>query len=147
MKVGVVGSGEYINKDIVLHKLNCLIDVKEDIIVSGRSPRNEGDNVDTWAEDWANKKCWNKPIIFPAEELNRKSFFLRNKKIALEVKKLMAFINRRQYKSGAWNTVSHFSKREDFNYANLIIYDQYGKLWRTDDLPSWLYSKIVIRVR
>ena len=134
------------------------INKKKDIIVSGHSPRNEKyrknengerkvyyDNVDIWAEDWANEKCWNNPIIFPAEELNRKEFFLRNKKIALEIKKLIVFMNRRQYKSGAWNTVSHFSKREDFNYANLIIYDQYGKLWRTDELPSWLKSKIIIR--
>lgn len=147
MKVGVVGSGEYTNKDIVLFKLEHMIKVEEDIIVSGRSPRNEGDNVDIWAEDWANEKCWKKPIIFPTNEFNRKEFFLRNKKIALEIKKLMAFINRRQYKSGAWNTISHFSKRDDFSYANLIIFDQFGKLWRTDELPLWLYSKIVVKPR
>lgn len=143
MKVGVVGSGEYINKDIVLHKLNCLIDVKEDIIVSGHSPRNKYNNVDIWAEDWANEFCQNEPIIHPAEEFNKKEFFLRNKKIAIEVEKLLVFINRHQFKSGAWNTVKHFINKKDFKYSDLIIYDQYGKLWRTDELPSWLYSKVV----
>lgn len=112
MLIGVIGSGEYTKKDIVLHKLNYLVDVKEDIIVSGRSPRNEGDNVDIWAEDWANENCWNKPSIHPANEFNKKEFFRRNKKIALEAKKLMVFINRRQYKSGAWNTISYFPKEK-----------------------------------
>ena len=151
MFIGVVGSGKYKNKDFIIKELEYIINPEIDIIVSGHSPRNpiikDGiliryDNVDIWAEDWAIEFCWNLPIIYETKEFNKKEFFKRNKSITYISNKLLVFINKGQFKSGAWNTVSHFIRKPNFNFSDLMIYNQFGKLWRTDKLPLWLNKKI-----
>jgi len=142
MKYGFIGSGMFVDKEYVIKKLHNMIDVTVDIIVSGHSPNNDYDNVDIWAEDWANEFCWNKPIIHPAKKNVKNKFFLRNVKIARDSDKLVCFINSGQYKSGTWNTISNFVRRVDFNFNNLIIYNQNRQLWRTDELPKWVLRKL-----
>ncbi len=151
MIYGFVGSGKFKDKDFVIKKLNDMIKPEVDIVVSGHSPRNpiykDGkivryDNVDIWSEDWAKEFCWTEPIIHPADKNNRKEYFKRNKKIAQDSDKLVCFINKGQYESGTWNTIGYFIRRPDFNFNNLIIYNEEGKLWKTDDLPKWVLGKM-----
>jgi len=151
MKLGVVGSGKFKDKNFVIKQISSRIDIKVDIIVSGHSPRNKRynkdnkeyyDNVDIWAEDWANEFCWNKPIIHPAKEFIKKEFFKRNKKIAQDSDKLLVFINKGQYKSGAWNTVGYFISKFNFNPNNLMIYNERHEQWCLDELPMWVRNRI-----
>lgn len=147
-KIGIVGSGKYKNKKFVIEILKNTISKENDIIVSGHSPRNKKynkhtkkyyyDNVDIWAEDWANEFCQNEPIIYPAEENTREEYFKRNKKISIDSEELKVFINKFQYQSGAWNTVKYFINKPDFNHNLLIIYDENGIKWYYDELPSWV---------
>jgi len=152
-KIGVIGSGEYKKKKIVIRKLEQLIDKQRDIIVSGHSPRNpifkDGiliryNNADIWSEDWAYVWCQNPPIIHPTKEFTRDGFFARNKLIALDSEELIVFINKHQYQSGAWNTVKYFLEKPDFDYNNLTIYDEFGKEFGIHDLPEWCQNKIKI---
>ena len=142
MKYGFIGSGKFKDRDFVIKKLNDIVNPEVDIIVSGHSPRNKCNNVDIWAEHWAYRYCWNKPIIHPADENNRKEYFRRNVNIAKDSDKLVCFINKGRYKSGTWNTICHFVRRPDFNFSNLIIYNEESKLWKTDDLPKWILRKM-----
>ena len=142
MKYGFVGSGEFKDKDYVIKKLNDMVNPEVDIVVSGHSPRNKGDNVDIWAEDWANEFCWTKPIIYQADDDNRREYFKRNKKVAQDSDKLVCFINKGQYKSGTWNTVGYFMMKPNFNFSRLIIYNEEHRLWRTNDLPMWVLKKM-----
>jgi len=151
IKYGVVGSGKYKDKKFVIEILENTISKEHDIIVSGHSPRNEKyddygkkyyNNVDNWAEDWANEFCWNKPIIHHAIEFTDTEFFRRNKKVARDSNKLIAFINRYQYISGTWNTIKYFINKLNFNYSNLIIYNEYHFIWNRLELPQWVRNKI-----
>jgi hypothetical protein len=153
MNVGFIGSGQYKNKKFVIETLEKTISKENDIIVSGHSPRNMifdihtrkyyYNNVDIWAEDWANEFCHNKPIIHPAVENNREEYFKRNNKISDDSDKINAFINRYQYQSGTWNTIKYFINKPKFNPANLIIYDENGLKWNYDELPSQIKNKII----
>lgn len=69
MNVGVIGSEKFRNKSFIFKKLEIWVSKDEDIIVSGHSPRRNYDNVDIWAEQWANFHCKKKPIIHPAQEM------------------------------------------------------------------------------
>jgi len=156
MKVGISGSGRYKNKKFVIETLENTISKEHDIIVSGRSPRNKKfdedgkkyyDNVDIWAEDWANEFCQNEPIIHPANEFTREEFYKRNKKIAIDSKELIAFINKYQYVSGSWNTIRYFIEKPNFDYDNLKIYNEYEELWHLSELPPWVRTKIKIKIK
>lgn len=135
--VGVVGSGAYRRKDIVISKLDeAWINVKYMVIVSGRSPRNKEDNVDIWAEEYARDNCDEDPIIYKPSAFTRDAFFERNKKIADKSDILFVFINKGQYKSGAWNTVKWFlikQRGKAFRYLN--VFDENGNEWYK--LPNW----------
>jgi len=140
--IGVVGSGEYKRKDIVIMILEKTIDKDITIIVSGKSPRNEYNNVDIWAEDWGRENCKNEPVIFPPEEFTKVAFFKRNKLIADVSSILLVFINLRQYQSGAWNTVKWFIQKPDFCLFNLFIYDENGNEWSYDLLPLMIKKMV-----
>jgi len=136
IKFGFVGSGEYKNKKMVEKTLIELVCPNKDIVVSGRSPRNDYDNVDIWAEEWANIFCKIPPIIHPAKEFTSNGFFARNKLVADDSDFLICFINRGQYKSGTWNTIKHFTRKGGKEYGeDWFIYDEDGKEWQGSELP------------
>lgn len=142
MRLGVVGSGEFRDKEFVIKKLEEIVNPEIDIIVSGHSPRKKYNNVDIWAEEWAYEFCENEPIIHPAEEFTDTEFFRRNKEVNYDSDKLLVFINEGKYKSGAWNTVGYFINKFDFNINNLIIYNERHRLWRFEELPMWVRNRI-----
>jgi len=137
MKLGFVGSGKYKNKDFVIAMLCGLVWPHKDIVVSGHSPRNKYNNVDIWAEDWANEFCEKKPIIHPAKEFTRDGFFARNKLVSNDSDVLVCFINTGQYRSGTWNTIKHFVNKGGVYEKNWYLFDEYGMPWHTNDLPKW----------
>ena len=155
-KIGVVGSGLYKNKSFFIKVLNRDIDKENDIIVSGHSPRNKiydgngkvigYDNIDLWAELWANDNCKIEPIIHPSYGYTSDSFFARNKLIAEELNKkedeLRAFIPQGLYKSGTWNTIKHFANLYDDWNKRLIIYNEFGGVWVYSEYPNWLRNKL-----
>ena len=48
-----------------------------DIIVSGRSPRRNYNNIDVWSELWANIYCFFPPKIFPPKQLTQSIFRIK----------------------------------------------------------------------
>jgi hypothetical protein len=149
MYIGIIGSGNYRNKDFVLKTLKKDINVKNDIIVSGHSPRvpyktltNEikYDNVDIWAEDWAKENCRYPPVIFNPEKLDSEHFKKRNNQIAEKVKKLICFIPYNQYRSGTWNTINEFLKMGK-NIEDIYIYDEFERLWNIDKYPVYIQKR------
>lgn len=46
------------------------------------------------------------------EFAEEKYYFYRNKQIVKDSSILLAFINKSQYHSGAWNTIKHFTKKK-----------------------------------
>lgn len=149
-RIGVVGSKDYKNKFYVFKVLEEVVDTKYDIIVSGHSPRNPiynngkiiyYDNVDLWAEDWANEKCDNEPIIHEAIIKNRNGFFKRNGLISNDSDEIRAFIPRGLYYSGTWNTINQFTKEKGLNILTLFIYDEFGNLWKFNEYPQWLKKR------
>lgn len=135
--LGVVGSGEYRKKDIVISKLEEAWDnIIRLVIVSGKSPRKKGDNVDIWAENWGWNNCNDDPIIYPPDTFTRDAFFIRNKKIADKSHLLYVFINKGQHKSGAWNTVKWFLVKHKRKALKLLhVFDENGNEW--NKLPNW----------
>lgn len=136
---------------MILHAvLDNKIDIINDIIVSGRSPRKHGQNIDIWAERWSEKNCVHDPIIYPCKDLNdRMSYFHRNKLIAYELTgandQMWAFIPKGKYRSGTWNTIKHFADRfYDWN-KKLHIYDEYGNIWIFSEYPKWLKNRLYNR--
>jgi len=137
LKIGVVGSGKYKNKEFVIQMMTGIVWPNKDIIVSGHSPRNNYNNVDIWAEDWANEYCKNKPIIHPAKEFTREGFFARNKLVSDDSDCFLCFINKGQYKSGTWNTIKRFVDKGGVYGKDWFIFDENGMPWHTNDLPKW----------
>ena len=142
MKIGIIGSGDYKNKRIVIRTLELIISKKKDIVVSGRSPRNRKDNVDNWAELWALEYCDKPPIIHPPKIFIEKEFKARNRLIARDSYNVIAFIPKGLYKSGAWNTINRFSRKIEFSKDRLSIYDELGILWTEDEFPLWLKERV-----
>lgn len=95
----------------------------DDVIVSGRSPANRGDNVDCWAEDWAKKKGI-RTLIFPPLKPTREEYFRRNRLIAVNSDILFVFVPKGVYRSGAWNTVAQFK-------GEIRIVDENGRVYRS----------------
>ena len=141
-RIGIIGTGKYVNKDFLLETLEQVIDKDKDIIVSGHSPRNKYDNPDMWGEIWGNDNCKNEPDIYPPKSFTTEYFFMRNKEIAENSDVLLVFMNKGRHKSGAWNAVKYFVAKEDFEPHNLLVYDEYGFQWREDEYPLWLLNKI-----
>ena len=141
MYVGVIGSDNYRDKKMVFKLIITNTDTN-DIIVSGHSPSHDNDNVDNWAEEFCKKYSYPEPKIHPPKTLDRDGFFNRNTLIANDSEKLIAFINIGTYRSGTWNTINTFAKKENFNSKNLLIYDENGLLWDKNKLPRWLIPKV-----
>jgi hypothetical protein len=138
--VGVVGSGAYERQDIVYRILPKFVS-KNMIIVSGRSPRNKGDNVDVWAEQWGKIHCIRDPLIYPADSFTKGVFFARNKKIGIKSDLLLMFIPKGKFQSGAWNTLKWFLLRNQGNPAKkFYIFDELGELWTS--YPPWVNKYI-----
>lgn len=109
------------------------------IIVSGHSPRNNYDNVDIWSELWGNKHCNSKSKIYPPDSFTKDAFFKRNKKIADKSDRLIVFINKGQFQSGAWNTLKYFLiKRKGKILKQFQVFDEEGNDW--DEYPRWVYK-------
>lgn len=139
MNIGIIGSGRYRNKAFVISVLEKIIDKEVDVIVSGHSPRNKHDNVDVWAERWAEEHCKNPPDIKKPKSFTREGFFARNKEIAESSDILIAFIPMFVFKSGAWNTIKYFLMKER-SLKNLTIYNEKGREWTA--YPSWVFNYV-----
>lgn len=138
MKIGIIGSRHYRNKENVIRWLEE--NIKEgDIIVSGRSPTYNFENVDCWAENWANERGI-PTIIYPPKKYTREDFFKRNTKIAEESEKLVAFIPDGVYRSGAWNTVSKFK-------GPFTIVNEKGEEFVYLSRSDWIHGNPIHKIR
>lgn len=135
--VGVIGSGEYRKKYLMISTLENLIDTEEDVVVSGHSPRNNYQNVDVWAEEWAKKFCDKKPIIFPPKKFTSYHFKLRNKKIAKKSTMIVGFVPKGLYKSGTWNTIYHYVKFGK-SIKDIVVFDEDNFAWNYDEYPKYI---------
>lgn len=136
-KWGVIGSGWYQDRLMVEYLMKVYID-KDDVIVSGHSPRNNYNNVDMWAERYAQAEGIEKIIHAPRDHTN-KEYRRRNGEIAFDSDKILAFIPMGIYKSGTWNTIHQFCQMNRPRYGeNLYIYNEFGCLWDRDKLPTWV---------
>jgi len=123
--IGVIGSEEYPNKDLMF-KILSDISVERPIelaIISGgaRGP-------DTWAKEWNEKLGQRRSFTLEALPPRREQdhFFLRNVVIAELADELIAFIIRDKYQDGSWNTINHFRR---FGKTNYKVYDENGEKW------------------
>ncbi|MFW9872939.1 MAG: hypothetical protein ACFFG0_07545 [Candidatus Thorarchaeota archaeon] len=150
--IGITGSGEYKDKEFLLLVLERKVDKEKDIIVSGHSPRNpiyrngriiRYENTDHWSKQWSISNCKNKPVIFRAIYDTEEYYFKRNGKIANLSNELYAFIPSGKYKSGSWNTVRQFAYKDNFEWKNLRIWNEYRELLKFDEYPNWLKKRII----
>ncbi|MBW2609936.1 MAG: hypothetical protein JRC68_06300 [Deltaproteobacteria bacterium] len=108
MKIGIVGSREYKNREVVYDLVKSFD--QGDIIISGGCC-----GVDTWAEDMSKKIGLSRIIHEPnlAGVRNRgeaaRRYFERNKLIAQDCDVLHAFVSPDR-KGGTENTISHAVK-------------------------------------
>lgn len=104
MKIAVVGSRDYPDLDHVVEYITHVFSPDNDILVSGRAA-----GVDSIAEMTANR-LGIKKIIFPAEwsKFGRQAGFVRNKLIAQECDRLVAFWYRMS--GGTGNTIHEAKK-------------------------------------
>ena len=82
-------------------------------------------------------------IVNNTKNIPRDNFFVRNKLISDNSDFLICFINHRQYRSGTWNILNHFTKNEK-NVENFLIINQFREYWRKQDYPSWLKKRLNI---
>ena len=67
---------------------------------------------------------------------DRQSYFERNGNIAKQITKIIGFINKDQYKSGAWNTIKQFIEYGGHKKDVLVI-DEKGRKWDKNLMPNW----------
>ena len=140
-KIGVVGNVYFDNISIVDQKMESLYSIfGRFILVSGHALGMN--SVDERAEVWAKKKGLETDIREP-ETRNRPGFFARNKEIALASNFLLAFINEKIYKCGAWNTIKFLVEKEHDN--SFAIIDEKGNVWDEKDYPDWLTKRLVVK--
>jgi hypothetical protein len=120
--IAIVGSRRYKNKEKMFEILDWFFEPekKEDwLIVSGGA-----DGVDKWAEEWCELRGFDIKV-FPI--LNGEHPFDRNFRVADASDQLLGFVNKGQYRSGTWNTISFFRKKPD--NLGYLVFDQYGDIW------------------
>ena len=107
MKVGIVGSRRFTNKQIVYQLVDSLD--KTDIIISGGAI-----GVDTFAEERAKERCLETLIFLPKIKKSMskyeiiQAYYDRNKKIAEYSDVINAFVV--DNKGGTWNTIKWAKK-------------------------------------
>jgi len=120
-RVAIVGSRKYKNKEKMFELLDMFFisENREDFLfISGGA-----DGPDKWAEEWCKLRGF-EIKVFPI--LGDEHPFDRNWRVADASKQLIGFVNKNQYRSGTWNTVSHFRKQGKYDY---MVFDQYGTQW------------------
>lgn len=86
LKIAVVGSRDFPDKDFVLRSLADTFDIEDELISGGAK------GVDTWAEEWADSQGIT-AYIYPADwkKHGKKAGFLRNEQIVEAADMLVAF--------------------------------------------------------
>lgn len=106
MKVAVVGNRTGWAKDYVCNKLEELLDIEKDEIISGGA-----EGVDTFAQEFAKLKGMKITILYP--DLNKPSpdrYYDRNQNIVDSADKIIAFQNN-PHRSGTQSTISRGLKK------------------------------------
>jgi hypothetical protein len=142
-KYGIIGSSGGISRKVVWDKLAQWLQPGDEV-VSGRSPKG---GVDIDAEEYADVHGHEK-IIHPPDYSHvledapdaerqlrmKEANFRRNGLVASDSEVVLAFIPRRRYKDGTWNTLWQYVElgKRDFH-----VYDENGAPWDVGTLPGW----------
>ena len=119
--VAIVGSRKYKNKEKMFEILDWFFELEKSedfLIVSGGA-----DGVDKWAEEWCELYGFDIKV-FPIRDGEHP--FDRNLRVADASDLLLGFINKGQLRSGTWNTINFFRKKDNIGYE---VFDQYGNTW------------------
>ena len=73
------------------------------------------------------------------KEEKKNELFRRNGKLVAAVSILACFINKRQWRSGTFNTINQFTASNKWDF---IIFNEFNKVWPLRDLPTWLKNRI-----
>lgn len=120
LKIGVIGSRKFADKELVQKVLDGIRASEGDfIVVSGGC-----EGVDTWAVEWAKQHGLPYVEKLP-EKPGKDAYFARNKLIAEGSTRIVAFIPSRQMRSGAWNTVK-WARLAGVPYT---VLDERGEEW------------------
>ena len=133
IKIGVVGNRTFGNSSLVFSILDKVCSTAKVMIVSGGAA-----GVDSFAERYAKES--NIPFrVFLPSFPSREEYFKRNKLIALESDFLIAFIKKRKFRSGSFNTINHFTKLKP--NSPFVIINEEGRDWLVEGLPPWLRKR------
>jgi hypothetical protein len=122
--VGVIGSRQYKNKEMMFQTLDDLFGERPTdniVFITG-----DAHGPDEWLVEWARSKDF-RYDVFEVEK--KESTFDRNLRIATMVNAIVAFVPRRLEKSGSKNCVSQFRKLGKRLY---LVYDELGVKWDWD---------------